>query len=454
MRHKKRYKQHTFNSFDFRNIQVFQEATLIGSVPANLIAPIILLYIVHNYISPTVAIVWFGLNIVLFFFKTIFALQLKKLLKSSSNKIMRCTFLLFTVILTASFLNTYLILYSVWNHFPDDIILMMAIVIITLSAGSITTLLSIYRFFFLYIVASMLPLIFAAFLYCNGLLEPLYIIFTIFTVVILKTGYSQYLSLQNLLALEEERKFFQEELKNRVIKEVEKNRQKDKAMIQQSKMAQMGEMMSMIAHQWRQPLSAISAAATALQLKLKMEKLDKDTGVKLTSNIANYTQHLSSTIDDFRNFFKEAKTKETTTLVQLVEETLHILQTSLKQKNITIETKVLQECDVQTYASEFKQVLLNIIKNAEDALVANNIADPKISITINCNTLEIEDNGGGIEESIITKIFDPYFSTKTQKDGTGLGLYMSKMIIHEHCNGTLEVQNTPQGALFSIKLSN
>ena len=447
--------KNTFIPYDLKSIKLLQEATVVGSIPANLIAPIVLLYIIHDYISVPVASVWFVLQIMLFFSKISIASRLKKLLEISSFKIKRCAFLLFTTIITSSILNSHLILYSVWNNYPTDTILMMTIVIITLSAGSLTTLLSIYKFFFLYVVTSMLPLIFVALFYFDGTtLSPLYLILTIFTIVVLKAGHHQYLTLQNLLALEEERKFFQEELKKRVIEEVEKNRQKDKAMIQQSKMAQMGEMMSMIAHQWRQPLSAISAATTSLQLKLKMEKLDKDTGVKLTSNIVNYTQHLSSTIDDFRNFFKEAKTKETTTLVQLVEETLHILQTSLKQKNITIETKVVQECDVQTYASEFKQVLLNIIKNAEDALVTNKITDPKISITINCNTLEIEDNGGGIEESIITKIFDPYFSTKTQKDGTGLGLYMSKMIIHEHCNGTLEVQNTPQGALFSIKISN
>jgi signal transduction histidine kinase len=445
-------KNYIFNSFDAKNLQLLLHTTLFGAIASNIIAPIVFLYIIKNYATIPFMAVWFSLQLLLFVLKLQIVTSLKKLISISSYKIKKQTYLLFATIIASSLLNTSLVIYSVWHQFPYDILLMLAIVIITLSAGSITTLLPVYKFYFIYVLFNMLPLIIISFFHCQGILEPLFVILTIFTIVILKAGYQQYLSLQNLIALEEEKSLFQEELKSRVVEEVEKNRQKDKAMIQQSKMAQMGEMMSMIAHQWRQPLSAISAATTALELKLSMDKLDKETGKKLTTNIKQYTQHLSDTIDDFRNFFKETKKKEKITLSQLVQETLTILQLPLEQKNITIEQHTLQECFCLTYTNEFKQVLFNIIKNAEDALIANKIQNPKITITINCNTIQIEDNGGGIDPAIIDKIFDPYFSTKTKKDGTGLGLYMSKTIIYEHCHGSLDVVNGKEGALFTIKI--
>ena len=247
-------------------------------------------------------------------------------------------------------------------------------------------------------------------------------------------------------------------LKNRIKGEVAKNREKDKAMLQQSRLAQMGEMIRMIAHQWRQPLSAISATSGNLTLKAKLDMLDNDTAVELGERISGYAQHLSLTIDDFRDFFKSNKETLDTTYKELIDSVLSIIETSITDKNIQLKQELQSEVTLSTYPNEIKQVILNLIKNAEDILLEKGIENPYIKIKTyddeNNSYLSVEDNGGGIPEDIIDKIFDPYFSTKTKKDGTGLGLYMSKTIIEEHCRGKLMVSNGDDGAKFTIILQN
>ena len=241
-------------------------------------------------------------------------------------------------------------------------------------------------------------------------------------------------------------------LEERVKQEVEKNREKDKQLLQQSRLAQMGEMISMIAHQWRQPLSAISASSMAIVTKAKLNKLDKDIAIELSTKISQYSQHLSKTIDDFRDFFKSNKQKQDLTYTQLVEDVLNIVETSIVNKNIKIIKELKDETVFNSYANELKQVLLNIIKNAEDVLLEKEIKNPEIIIRSKNGVLEVEDNAGGVPDEIMQKIFDPYFSTKTKRDGTGLGLYMSKVIIEEHCGGKLNVRNSQKGAIFKIRL--
>ena len=241
-------------------------------------------------------------------------------------------------------------------------------------------------------------------------------------------------------------------LKERVKKEIEKNRKKDQQMLQHSRLAQMGEMISMIAHQWRQPLTAINSAAIALQIKASRDKLDKEKTIMLAQKISLYSQHLSTTIDDFRNFFKPNKRKEETTYTEIIKSVLNIIETFITTKDITLIQKLESDLVFHTYPNELKQVLLNILKNAEEILCEREVKDPKIYIMTQDNRLIIQDNGGGIDEAIIDKIFDPYFSTKSEKNGTGLGLYMSKMIIEDHCQGKLSVSNNEKGAVFTIEL--
>jgi len=240
-------------------------------------------------------------------------------------------------------------------------------------------------------------------------------------------------------------------LKEEVKKEVQANREKDKVLLQQSRLAQMGEMISMIAHQWRQPLSAISAASTALILKSQLDQLDNESVEEIAKKIIQYTQHLSTTIDDFRNFFKPDKEKKETSYKELIDSVLNIVETSIKTKNIALQIKIENEIMLYTYDKELKQVLLNLIKNAEDILKEKEIENPAITIEADGYILRVKDNAGGVPKDIIEKIFEPYFSTKSL-NGTGLGLYMSKTIIEEHCEGKLSVYNDAEGAVFEIEL--
>ncbi len=241
-------------------------------------------------------------------------------------------------------------------------------------------------------------------------------------------------------------------LESRIKIEVNKNREKDSAMFHQSRLAQMGEMLAMIAHQWRQPLSAISSTNSAINLKAQLGTLDNDTAIIFTNKITQYTQYLSSTIDDFRKFFKSDKEKSDTTYNKLVADTLQIIEVSISNHDIKLIVNTNSDKIVTTYDNEIKQVLLNLIKNAEDVLIDRKIDNPIIVVESIDNQITVSDNAGGVPIDIIDKIFEPYFSTKLKKDGTGLGLYMSKTIIEEHCEGKLTVSNNKDGAVFKIIL--
>jgi signal transduction histidine kinase len=249
----------------------------------------------------------------------------------------------------------------------------------------------------------------------------------------------------------EEIKTFNETLQKKVALEVAKNREKDKQILQQKRLAQMGEMIDMIAHQWRQPLGAIGAISSTMRIKANANHLDREIAVELSDKIADITQYLSQTIDDFSDFFKETKTKEETTYNMLIESVLQIIGTSLENKNIKVITQLQSDMVFYTYVNELKQVLLNLVKNAEDVLLQRKVEEPWIKISAHENVLEISDNGGGIFEENMDKIFDPYFSTKSFS-GTGIGLYMSKTIVEEHCGGKLNVRNDIYGAIFRIEL--
>jgi len=240
----------------------------------------------------------------------------------------------------------------------------------------------------------------------------------------------------------------------RVHKDAEK---KDKMMFQQSRLAQMGEMINMIAHQWRQPLNLITNTTASIQFDLHFSKLDEKVLMQHTENIAQYANYLSDTIDDFRNFFMLNKEMEITNFHKEIKGTLNIIGESLLYNKIEVIKEENSRKEFATYPSELKHAIINIIKNAEDVLVEKKVKNPTIKIKTyelkDRVVLQISDNGGGIDDNIIDKIFDPYFSTKTKKSGTGLGLYMSKIIIEDHCHGLLNVSNNDNGSVFEIMLS-
>ncbi|EHP29873.1 histidine kinase [Sulfurimonas gotlandica GD1] len=245
-------------------------------------------------------------------------------------------------------------------------------------------------------------------------------------------------------------------LKNETSKAITQAKEKELHMLQQSKMAQMGEMLSMIAHQWRQPLAAISSTASTLELKLIMDDYDQPVFTAGIKDIQAYSQHLSLTINDFRNFFKDSKVVTKTTFENIIDDTVQIVKTSLQDHDTILVIHNDFKDELCIYENEFKQVILNLIKNAEDAIIENGISHGLIEIkTYRHGTdaiFEVSDNARGIDVEILSKIFDPYFSTKDKKSGTGLGLYMSKTIIENHCLGSIECFNTQEGARFKITL--
>ena len=229
-------------------------------------------------------------------------------------------------------------------------------------------------------------------------------------------------------------------------KELEKeNIKKDDLLIEQSKMASLGEMIENIAHQWRQPLSAISLLASGLKIKKEYIGLEENELENTMDDIVNNTNYLSTTIDNFRSFAKDEKRKVLVNPDENIKKNLNILKGILKSSNIDIILNLNTNKEISTYSNELSQVFINIISNAKDALKQRNIKQKCIFISsdIKSNKLYIiiKDNAGGIADNIISKIFEPYFTTKHKSQGTGLGLYMSYKIIKERIKGDISVEN-------------
>jgi C4-dicarboxylate-specific signal transduction histidine kinase len=246
-------------------------------------------------------------------------------------------------------------------------------------------------------------------------------------------------------------------LEDQIRIKTEKNLQQQEMLFRQARYAQMGEMISMIAHQWRQPLNAIATLNATVKLKNDMNRCDQAFLEEKTRLVSDYVHHLSSTIDDFRNFFRLDNHKVVKSVSGIIEDTLRLSKSALESKNICIaRIEKCKDCKIVTYPNEVVHVVLNLLKNAEDAFRIRDVNDPVLTIRTTEDNgharIEIEDNAGGIEEEFLEKIFDPYFTTKEENDGTGLGLYMSRTIIQDHCGGIIEVCNTERGALFSISL--
>ncbi|MEA3331608.1 MAG: HAMP domain-containing sensor histidine kinase [Campylobacterota bacterium] len=231
---------------------------------------------------------------------------------------------------------------------------------------------------------------------------------------------------------------------------------KDELMLTQSRNAAMGEMISMIAHQWRQPISAISMGANNIMTDVELGMIDKKNLKSYAQRIMHQTQELSKTIDDFRDFFKPDKMIQELYISEVIQKALHIVRDSLINNGIEIKVSSLDNQKIETYSRELMQVLINIINNAKDALLQSKIKNKEIEISEEIIDgkfiIKIYDNGDKIDEKIIDKIFNPYFTTKDKKNGTGLGLYMSKTIIEKHLLGRLSFHNEKSGVSFKISL--
>ncbi|WP_323668915.1 sensor histidine kinase [Aliarcobacter butzleri] len=247
------------------------------------------------------------------------------------------------------------------------------------------------------------------------------------------------------------------ELEEKVIVETSKQKEQEQLLIQQTRLAAMGEMIGNIAHQWRQPLNALGLILQNLKFSYEIGELDEKMIDKSVKKATMLTENMSKTIDDFRNFFRPNKAKENFKINEGITKAVELIESTFEHNNIKLEKDfVSSEIEFFGFANEFSQVILNLLTNAKDAVLENKIENPLIIIQTKIDDeyiyISIKDNGLGIKDEIINKIFEPYFTTKDEGKGTGIGLYMSKIIIENNMNGKIEVKNEQNGANVIIKL--
>ena len=239
---------------------------------------------------------------------------------------------------------------------------------------------------------------------------------------------------------------------------IQKIKEKQQILIQNSKMASMGEMIANIAHQWRQPLNSLSALHTVLMMdyedngELTQEEIDQ-----FKEESGQYIHKMSSTIDDFRNFFSPTKEKELFLVSDAIKESIKFVKDSYLDSGVELIDRT-RDRDTQmcSYKNELMQVIMILLNNSRDAVVCNKIAKPQVIVDLLHGDEKVEihvkDNGGGIKDDIMDRIFEPYFTTKFKSDGTGVGLYMSKMIIEDSIGGELVLENDGEGVLATLLL--
>jgi signal transduction histidine kinase len=245
-------------------------------------------------------------------------------------------------------------------------------------------------------------------------------------------------------------------LKEKIDKKVEEERNKDKMMMAQSRQAAMGEMIENIAHQWRQPLNQLSLIQQNIFIDHTLGNFDDKKMEHYQQQSEKLLGYMTTTIDDFRRFFQPDREVKPFNVCRAVQKTVVLLESMLQNYKIAILSRCDSEAILKGHANEFSQVIMNLMQNAKDALVERGIEAPKITIDVSLMEtavlIEVCDNAGGVDATIKEKIFDPYFTTKFKTQGTGIGLYMSKMIIEKSMGGTLAIENRDGGACFMIVL--
>jgi len=227
-------------------------------------------------------------------------------------------------------------------------------------------------------------------------------------------------------------------------------KEKENLLIQQNKLASMGEMLNNIAHQWKQPLTNLSFINMDLKLALKTDELEKKYLEQIANDSSKQIKYMAKTLDNFKGFYQPNKEREKFLHSKLISKAIDIFKPSLKGTKIKLKFEIFNDSSLYSYKNEYIQVVLNILNNAREVIIERKIDSPYIKIKIDKNILVIEDNAGGIKKEIINKIFDPYFTTK--HENSGIGLYMSKVILDSHLKGQIEVTSEGIKTQFKIKL--
>jgi C4-dicarboxylate-specific signal transduction histidine kinase len=245
-------------------------------------------------------------------------------------------------------------------------------------------------------------------------------------------------------------------LEKKVEEKVKELMKKDELITVQSKQAVMGEMISMIAHQWRQPLSTITLEISNLQLKrLLGEEVNCDIIDEKLGQISDTIVYLSDTIDDFQTYFRPQKDSEYIDIYELLNKAFNFILPRIQKTDIEVFIQETENIEMKTYINELIQVIMILLNNAVDAHLEKKVKNPRIDISVKDNgervLIFIEDNAGGISDEVLPHIFEPYFSTKA-KNGTGLGLYMSQMIVQKQFHGEVRVESLSDGSIFIIDI--
>jgi len=242
-------------------------------------------------------------------------------------------------------------------------------------------------------------------------------------------------------------------LEQRVKREISKNEEKQKVMFWQSRLASLGEMLANIAHQWRQPLTELNL--TLFSMKKAALKRDDTEVEKLYGDSKSVIQNMSNTIDDFTNFFKPNKSQEYFKIADSINESLSILEQLLEKEMVSVKVDI-EVIEVFGIANELSQVIINLLKNSVDAFVNSGVLIREINVSVKRDgefaSIEFQDNAGGIKEKSLYKIFEPYYTTKHKSQGTGLGLFMSKMICEKGLDGSINVESKKSMTIFTIKI--
>ncbi len=267
----------------------------------------------------------------------------------------------------------------------------------------------------------------------------------LFTVI--RTAIAQYDQINDLAILNSE-------LEDRIAQAIQKQQEQQEKLFLQSRNIQMNELLSMIAHQWRQPLACIAAVVSQLKFSFALDEIDLNKFSKDVDNIEKYTVDLSKTIDEFRMMYEPSQRILNIPLQELLEKSAHIITTSFQEQNISISVDAEEDVLNAKVSGELYQVILNILKNAQETFLKLNISPAIIKIKASEQDsqlmITITDNAGGIDKEILGYIFDPYFSTKDNKNGHGLGLHISKNIVEQQCHGRISAEVIDGGTCFTI----
>ena len=427
-------------------IEMLIKTNFSGSLASNLILPLVISGIFYKLI-PTIYI-WLAFHLILLPARIYICKKMSYYLKEDNKKQTSLYLNIYTLLVS---LTAILYGYIVWQSvlYAQDIdIFLMGMVISSIVAGSVATLVSIFHIFALFVILQMVPFI-AAFLYHGGEIFILIaVLATVFLFIIIANGYKQFKTIKETILLKES-------FESRVNDVTQELKQKNSLLMRQSKLAAMGEIIDAIAHQWKQPLNAISMNASYIESMAREDKsIANDDIIECYNDVDAQITHLTNTLDEFRRFFRPNTKKELVNLRLLINSALTLLRDELLGQQIEVEVSCEDDTVVDVNSNDIIHLILTIVTNAKDEMLKSGIEPDKRKVKIDCYTqdnkiiMKIRDSGKGIPKDIINSIFKINFTTKAKDGGTGMGLYMCSLICDKY-GATIKASNE-NGAVFTV----